>query len=127
MGQIPKVDVGLPDFRAPLREAGRKKKLAAYLCLLHTTNPPITHFSHPLVSVFLFIMGSGKKEATRRVRQKQTGDGLNNVRVKGENFYRYVHHDPAVQLKKTRLADSTKRCEEGQAPEHVQGGKGATQ
>ncbi|KAG5944149.1 GTPase required for pre-60S ribosomal subunit nuclear export and maturation [Claviceps sorghi] len=33
-------------------------------------------------------MGSGKKEATRRVRQNKTGDGLNNVRVKGENFYR---------------------------------------
>ncbi|KAG6015351.1 GTPase required for pre-60S ribosomal subunit nuclear export and maturation [Claviceps lovelessii] len=33
-------------------------------------------------------MGSGKKEAVRRVRQNKTGDGLNNVRVKGENFYR---------------------------------------
>ncbi|KAG6291453.1 GTPase required for pre-60S ribosomal subunit nuclear export and maturation [Claviceps purpurea] len=33
-------------------------------------------------------MGTGKKEATRRVRQSKTGDGLNNVRVKGENFYR---------------------------------------
>lgn len=35
-------------------------------------------------------MGTGKKEATRRVRQSKTGDGLNNVRVKGENFYRSV-------------------------------------
>lgn len=34
-------------------------------------------------------MGTGKKEATRRVRQGKTGDGLGNVRVKGENFYRY--------------------------------------
>ncbi|KAG5980744.1 GTPase required for pre-60S ribosomal subunit nuclear export and maturation [Claviceps digitariae] len=33
-------------------------------------------------------MGSGKKEAVRRIRQNKTGDGLNNVRVKGENFYR---------------------------------------
>ncbi|PNY24893.1 Nucleolar GTP-binding protein 2 [Tolypocladium capitatum] len=33
-------------------------------------------------------MGTGKKEATRRVRQGKTGDGLGNVRVKGENFYR---------------------------------------
>ncbi|KAG6001513.1 GTPase required for pre-60S ribosomal subunit nuclear export and maturation [Claviceps maximensis] len=33
-------------------------------------------------------MGSGKKEAVRRARQHKTGDGLNNVRVKGENFYR---------------------------------------
>lgn len=35
-------------------------------------------------------MGTGKKEATRRVRQGKTGDGMANVRVKGENFYRYV-------------------------------------
>ena len=35
-------------------------------------------------------MGTGKKEANRRVRQGKTGDGLANVRVKGENFYRYV-------------------------------------
>jgi len=33
-------------------------------------------------------MGTGKKEATRRVRQGKTGDGLGNVKVKGENFYR---------------------------------------
>lgn len=37
-----------------------------------------------------FIMGTGKKEASRRVRQGKTGDGMGNVRVKGENFYRYV-------------------------------------
>ncbi|KAA8648943.1 hypothetical protein EYZ11_002407 [Aspergillus tanneri] len=33
-------------------------------------------------------MGTGKKEATRRVRQGKVGDGMGNVRVKGENFYR---------------------------------------
>ncbi|KAJ4261417.1 GTPase required for pre-60S ribosomal subunit nuclear export and maturation [Fusarium torreyae] len=33
-------------------------------------------------------MGTGKKEATRRTRQGKTGDGLSNVRTKGENFYR---------------------------------------
>ncbi|KAK2606358.1 GTPase required for pre-60S ribosomal subunit nuclear export and maturation [Conoideocrella luteorostrata] len=33
-------------------------------------------------------MGTGKKEANRRVRQGKIGDGLGNVRVKGENFYR---------------------------------------
>ncbi|KAJ2971633.1 hypothetical protein NQ176_g7595 [Zarea fungicola] len=33
-------------------------------------------------------MGTGKKEATRRVRQGKTGDGMANVRTKGENFYR---------------------------------------
>ncbi|KAH6609019.1 nucleolar gtp-binding 2 [Trichoderma cornu-damae] len=33
-------------------------------------------------------MGTGKKEAARRTRQGKTGDGMGNVRVKGENFYR---------------------------------------
>ncbi|KAL3443459.1 nucleolar GTPase [Aspergillus insuetus] len=33
-------------------------------------------------------MGTGKKEATRRVRQGKVGDGMANVRTKGENFYR---------------------------------------
>lgn len=34
-------------------------------------------------------MGTGKKEATRRERQGKDGkDGMGNVRVKGENFYR---------------------------------------
>jgi nuclear GTP-binding protein len=33
-------------------------------------------------------MGTGKKEATRRTRQGKTGDGMANVRTKGENFYR---------------------------------------
>lgn len=35
-------------------------------------------------------MGSGKKEATRKERQGKVGDGMGNVKVKGENFYRYV-------------------------------------
>lgn len=33
-------------------------------------------------------MGTGKKEAARRERQGKTGDGMSNVRTKGENFYR---------------------------------------
>jgi hypothetical protein len=33
-------------------------------------------------------MGSGKKEAARRERQGKIGDGMGNVKVKGENFYR---------------------------------------
>lgn len=33
-------------------------------------------------------MGTHKKEANRKERQGKTGDGLNNVKVKGENFYR---------------------------------------
>lgn len=39
-------------------------------------------------SANFFAMGTGKKEATRRERQGKGGDGLNNVRTKGENFYR---------------------------------------
>ena len=35
-------------------------------------------------------MGTGKKEATRRVREGKASDGMANVRVKGENFYRYI-------------------------------------
>jgi nuclear GTP-binding protein len=35
-------------------------------------------------------MGTGKKEAARRERQGKTGDGLENVKTKGENFYRYA-------------------------------------
>lgn len=34
------------------------------------------------------IMGTGKKEANRKVRQGKTGDGMANVKIKGENFYR---------------------------------------
>lgn len=37
------------------------------------------------------IMGSGKKEASRKERQGKTSDGMSNVRTKGENFYRLVH------------------------------------
>ncbi|KAA6410121.1 MAG: nucleolar gtp-binding 2 [Lasallia pustulata] len=33
-------------------------------------------------------MGTGKKEAARRERQGKVGDGMGNVKVKGENFYR---------------------------------------
>ncbi|KAH8669656.1 NUC091 domain-containing protein [Tricladium varicosporioides] len=33
-------------------------------------------------------MGTGKKEAARKIRQGKIGDGMANVKVKGENFYR---------------------------------------
>ncbi|RFU34533.1 hypothetical protein B7463_g1776, partial [Scytalidium lignicola] len=33
-------------------------------------------------------MGTGKKEANRKIRQEKVGDGMANVKVKGENFYR---------------------------------------
>ncbi|VUC30038.1 unnamed protein product [Clonostachys rosea] len=54
-------------------------------------------------------MGTGKKEATRRVRQGKTGDGLGNVRVKGENFYRDAKKAKQVKMytsgKEQRNAD----------------------
>ena len=34
-------------------------------------------------------MGLAKKEKSRKERQGKVGDGMNNVKVKGENFYRY--------------------------------------
>ena len=33
-------------------------------------------------------MGTGKKEAMRKERQGKVGDGMHNVKTKGENFYR---------------------------------------
>lgn len=41
-------------------------------------------------------MGQQKKEANRKERQGKTGDGMANVKVKGENFYRYVAGQSAV-------------------------------
>jgi len=35
-------------------------------------------------------MGTGKKEASRLKRQGKDTDGMANVKVKGENFYRYA-------------------------------------
>ncbi len=46
-------------------------------------------------------MGTGKKEAARKVRQGKTGDGMSNLKVKGENFYRYnllLGHTEASQF-----------------------------
>ncbi|KIN02330.1 hypothetical protein OIDMADRAFT_41442 [Oidiodendron maius Zn] len=42
-------------------------------------------------------MGTGKKEAQRKIRQGKVGDGMGNVKVKGENFYRSAKK--AKQLK----------------------------
>ena len=33
-------------------------------------------------------MGTGKKEASRKEKKGKVGDGMNNVKTKGENFYR---------------------------------------
>lgn len=49
-------------------------------------------------------MGTGKKEANRKVRQGKVGDGMANVRTKGENFYRYAQ---CFIQRETCLADLT--------------------
>jgi len=46
-------------------------------------------------------MGTGKKEASRKVRQGKVGDGMANVKVKGENFYRYVCVEKILQRKES--------------------------
>jgi len=58
-------------------------------------HPPAIALFHRSTTVFsdgprwkLLTMGTGKKEKTRLVRQGKTGDGMANVKVKGENFYR---------------------------------------
>lgn len=79
-------------------------------------------------------MGQGKKEANRKA--KAPGDGMANVKVKGENFYRYVPslHQISItrgavvlegQLKLMRGSDAdphqtVQLGEEGKAPEAEQ-------
>ncbi len=53
---------------------------AGILSFYTTSTPRIAHY---------FAMGTGKKEANRKIRQGKVGDGMANVKVKGENFYRY--------------------------------------
>lgn len=65
-----------------------------------TRDPPLdpaaSLFVSRLLTVFssrhfvASIMGARKKEASRRERQGVASDGMANVKVKGENFYRYA-------------------------------------
>ncbi|KAL2358763.1 NUC091 domain-containing protein [Cryomyces antarcticus] len=56
-------------------------------------------------------MGTGKKEAVRKVRQGKVGDGMANVKTKGENFYRNAKQAKQLALLKSgapqRRADGT--------------------
>lgn len=66
-------------------------------------------------------MGTAKKEAARKERQGKVGDGMNNVKVKGENFYRYHIGLKLMQCKSIRcLTVIVQVCEESQNSEHVQ-------
>ncbi|KAJ4286684.1 GTPase required for pre-60S ribosomal subunit nuclear export and maturation [Kalmusia sp. IMI 367209] len=55
-------------------------------------------------------MGTHKKEANRKERQGKTGDGMGNVKVKGENFYR--------SAKKVKVL---KRLTDGKAQRNAKG------
>ncbi|KAI4166403.1 MAG: hypothetical protein LQ343_008079 [Gyalolechia ehrenbergii] len=43
-------------------------------------------------------MGTGKKEASRKERQGKVSDGMNNVKTKGENFYRTAKKAKAMNM-----------------------------
>lgn len=76
-------------------------------------------------------MGTGKKEASRKVRQNKVSDGMANVKVKGENFYRYVrdfnHNLLAYCVLKAYVANFVYQiCQESQNLENVPGWEGPT-
>ena len=54
-------------------------------------------------------MGSHKKEANRRERQGKTGDGMGNVRTKGENFYRSAKKVKTLNMYKDGKAQHNAR------------------
>lgn len=74
-------------------------------------------------------MGTFKKEAKRRERQGTTSDGLGNVKVKGENFYRSgkkgAHFDLHLILLLTFMATLVvkvlKRLTDGKAQRNARG------
>ncbi|PMD51359.1 NGP1NT-domain-containing protein [Hyaloscypha bicolor E] len=43
-------------------------------------------------------MGTGKKEKNRKIREGKVGDGMANVKVKGENFYRSAKKVKALNV-----------------------------
>jgi nuclear GTP-binding protein len=52
-------------------------------------------------------MGVAKKEKSRKEKQGKVGDGMNNVKTKGENFYRYIWSDNI--LKSCKISDARRR------------------
>lgn len=54
-------------------------------------------------------MGTGKKERNRLVRQGKTGTGMDNVKIKGENFYRSANKVKTLNMRdKGNKAQRTK-------------------
>ncbi|KAH8682664.1 NGP1NT domain-containing protein [Xylariales sp. PMI_506] len=45
-------------------------------------------------------MGTGKKEKNRLVRQGKTGTGMDNIKIKGENFYRSAKKLKTLNMRK---------------------------
>ena len=65
---------------ASFRDAMAERASDPYSVLLKSNKLPMT----------LIRDGTGKKEANRKIRQGKVGDGMANVKTKGENFYRFV-------------------------------------
>jgi hypothetical protein len=61
-------------------------------------------------------MGNQKKEANRKEREGKTGDGMGNVKTKGENFYRYVRCPGANGRRELIDAQICKEGQGSQAP-----------
>ncbi|KAG5304509.1 nucleolar GTP-binding protein [Histoplasma capsulatum G186AR] len=56
-------------------------------------------------------MGTAKKEAARRERQGKSGDGMGNVKTKGENFYRSAKKVKTLNMFKDGKAQRNARGE----------------
>ena len=61
-------------------------------------------------------MGTGKKEASRKERQGRS-DGMNNVKTKGENFYRSLK---LSHICGASFVNQRQVCEKGEDVEDVQ-------
>ena len=79
--------------RSAYREKVRQQKPQ----LLFALPPVSTHAHREQPQPHTAAMGNAKKESVRKERQGKTGDGMGNVKVKGENFYRYVPYRYAPQ------------------------------
>ncbi|EEH41696.2 nucleolar GTP-binding protein [Paracoccidioides lutzii Pb01] len=56
-------------------------------------------------------MGTAKKEAARKLREGKTGDGMGNVKTKGENFYRSAKKVKTLNMFKDGKAQRNARGE----------------
>jgi hypothetical protein len=60
-------------------------------------------------------MGTGKKEKNRKIREGKVGDGMANVKTKGENFYRSAKKVKALNVLTKGKAMHNARGEQTQA------------